>query len=86
MNLPYKYAVEGVCDMIAASKCYNGKQYKPEMVLNYWLKGSPHSQTNVNMETFFTKVFTDLAKLGEKQVLNKKYMKKTYDEIVLNKK
>jgi len=86
INMPYKYAVESICDMIAASKCYNGKQYKPEMVLNYWLKGSPHLQTNINIENFFTKVFTDLAELGENQVLKKKYMKATYNYIVLNKK
>ena len=36
------------------------------------------------MKAFFTKVFTDLVELGEKQVLNKKYMKKTYNKIVLN--
>ena len=85
MNIPYKYAVESLCDRIAASKCYNGKEYKPEMVLNYWLKGCPYVQTNDNMKAFFTKVLTDLVELGEKQVLNKKYMKTTYNQIVLEK-
>ncbi len=82
MNMPYKYAVECVCDNIAASKCYNGKEYKPEMVLDYWLKWGSRAQTNDNMKAFFTKVFTDLVELGEKQVLNKKYMKKTYKDLV----
>ena len=34
----------------------------------------------------FTKVFTDLIELGEKKVLNKKYLKQVYNEIVLNQK
>ena len=54
------------------------------MVLNHWLKWGSHIQTNDNMKAFFTKVFTDLVELGEKQVLNKKYMKVTYNQIVLN--
>lgn len=83
MNMPYKYAVESVCDKIAAAKSYNGKEYKSEMVLDYWLKGCPYIQTNDNMKAFFTKVFTDLVGLGEKQVLNKKYMKTTYNQILL---
>ena len=84
MNIPYKYAVECVCDKISATKCYKGKEYKPEMVLNHWLKWGSHTQTNDKMKAFFTKVFTDLVELGEKQVLNKKYMKDTYNQIVLN--
>lgn len=84
MNIPYKYTVECVCDKIAATKCYKGKEYKPEMVFNHWLKWGSLAQTNDNMKAFFTKVFTDLVELGEKQVLNKKYMKKTYNKIVLN--
>lgn len=84
MNMPYKYAVECVCDKIVATKCYNGKEYKPEMVLNHWIKVGSCAQTNEKMKAFFTKVFTDLVEYGEKYVLNKKYMKDTYKNIVEN--
>lgn len=86
MSIPYKYAVESVCDKIAATKCYNGKEYKPENVLQYWEKTKLTVQTNDEMKAFFTKVFEDLITVGEKQILNKKYMKKTYKEIVEKKK
>ena len=86
MNMPYKYAVECVCDKIAATKCYNGKAYKPEMVLAHWQKWGCFAQTNQNMKNFFTKVFTDLKDKGEKFVLNKKYLKKIYKEEILEKK
>lgn len=84
MNMPYKYAVECICDKIAATKCYKGKEYKPEMVLNHWLKWGSQAQTNDNMKAFFTKVFTDLVEFGEKQILNKKYLKDTYKKFVEN--
>jgi len=78
MNIPYKYAVECVCDKIAATKCYNKKEYRPEMVLAHWSRVGIHAPANDNMKTFFTTVFTDLAEHGEKFVLNKKYLKATY--------
>ena len=83
MNMPYKYAVECVCDKIAATKCYNGKNYKHEMTLEHWLNWGSLAPTNDKMKAFFTKVFTDLVEFGERCVLNKKYLKKTYSEIVL---
>lgn len=83
MNMPYKYAIECVCDKIAASKCYKGKAYKPEMVLEHWQKYGSLSPTNNNMKNFFTTVFADLAQHGEKYVLNKKYLKEKYHQLVL---
>lgn len=82
MNMPYKYAVECVCDKITATKCYNGKNYVPEMVLGHWLRVGSLTPMNDKMKEFFTTVFDDLIHLGEKQVLNKKYLKKTYAKIV----
>ncbi len=83
MNMPYKYAVECICDKIAATKCYNGKNYKPEMVLNHWLNWGIKAPTNDNMRAFFTQVFSDLVEKGEKFVLNKKYLKAQYNSLVL---
>lgn len=82
-NMPYKYAVESICDKISASKCYNGKNYKPHMVLDYWLNNEINLPMNENMKTFYTKVLTDLAEQGEKFILNKKYLKRMYDAIVV---
>lgn len=84
INMPYKYAVECICDKIAASKCYNKNSYKPEKVLEHWLKWGTLAPTNDKMRNFYTKVFTDLVEYGEKYVLNKKYLKKNYQKIVIN--
>ena len=84
MNIPYKYAVEHICDNIAAAKCYNGKAYTPQVVLNYWQKHGRNELTNDNMNNFFGTVYSDLAQHGEKYVLNKRYLKEKYNLIVLN--
>ncbi|MFQ6751957.1 MAG: DUF5662 family protein [Clostridia bacterium] len=82
MNMPYKYAIESVCDKISATKCYRGKDYKPEDVLDHWNRTGSRADMNDSMRKFFTKVFTDLVALGEKVVVNKKYLKQTYSEMV----
>ena len=86
MHMPYKYAVECVCDKLAAAKTYNGKNYTPKENLNYWLKKKDIYQTSEETKEFFTKVFSDLCEKKEKEILNKKYLKNTYKEIVLHNK
>lgn len=36
--MPERYVKEMLCDIIAASKVYNGKNYKPEMVVDHIAK------------------------------------------------
>lgn len=81
-DMPYKYAVESICDRIAANKTYKGKNYNQGDPLKYWLNNVQKLRTNERMINFFTKVLSDLEAHGEKFILNKKYMKKTYKEIV----
>ena len=86
ISMPYQYAVECMCDKISATKAYNKKNYTPNMVLDYFVNVELNEYYNEEMKNFFIKVFTDLKDFGEKKVLNKKYLKKTYDELVLHKK
>ncbi len=85
MIIPYKYVVESLCDKIAATKCYKKKEYKPYMVLDYYNRVDCHIPANPKIHSFFKTVLTDLANNGEKYVLNKKYLKQKYNEIVLEK-
>ncbi len=82
--MPYKYAVECVCDKLAATKTYNGKNYTPDKALKHWLKYGDGRHANPQTRAFIERVFTDLSEHGEDYILNKKYMKKTYGEICLN--
>ena len=82
--MPYKYAVECVCDKLAATKTYNGKNYTPDKALWHWEKYGNKVNGNPKTMAFIEKVFTDLAEQGEKVVLKKKYMKATYAQICEN--
>lgn len=84
--MPFKYAVECVCDKLAASKCYNGKDYSQDKLLSHWLKWNVSGNMNDKTRKFFTQVFTDLKDYGEKYILNKQYLSNTYKEIVKNNK
>ncbi len=83
--VPYKFAVECICDKLAATKIYRGKSYTPDMALSHFRRYGNKVHTNEKTLTFIDKVFSDLCELGEDAVLNKKYMKKTYEEICLEK-
>ena len=79
--MPYKYAVECVCDKLAATKTYAGKNYTPDMGLLHWQKYGSRVNGNARTMAFVERVFTDIITLGERAVMNKRYMKKTYAEI-----
>ena len=83
--MPYKYAVECLCDKIAATKTYLGKEYSNERPYMHWQKYGNKVQANPKTMEFIEKAFQDLAEHGERVVLNRKYMKKTYEEICIKK-
>ena len=79
--MPYQFAVECFCDKLSATKVYKGKSYDETMPLAHWEKYGRKVPANPKTIAFFDRAFHDLAEHGEKFVLNKKYMKKTYAEI-----
>ena len=79
--MPYKYAVECVCDKLAATKTYKGKEYSPDKLIEHWERYGNKVNGNPKTMQFIERVFSDIKLYGEKAVLNKKYMKKTYGEI-----
>ena len=79
--MPYKYAVECVCDKLAATKTYNKKSYTPDKALEHWYRYGNRAPGNPKTMEFIETVFRDLAEKGEGHVLNKKYMKSTYKRI-----
>ncbi len=81
--MPYKYAVECVCDKLAATKTYNGKNYTPDKCLAHWKRVGDKVKGNPRTLAFMERVFTDINDHGEGYVLNKRYMKRTYAEICL---
>ena len=81
--MPYKYAVECVCDKLAATKTYAGKNYSHDLPLVHWLKYGCKAKGNKKTLAFIEAVFVDVKEHGDKYVLNKKYMKDVYARICL---
>ena len=79
--MPYKYAVECVCDKLAATRVYAGRDYDTSLPLMHWNKYGNKVRGNPKTMQFVESVFLDIEKFGEDYVLNKKYMKKKYHEI-----
>ena len=58
--MPFKYTVEMVCDRIAASKIYNGKNYKDSDPYNYLMKKDIDKTTmNSSIKAFLEELFSD---------------------------
>ncbi len=76
--MPYKYAVECVCDKLAATRIYSGKNYDSAKPLEHWQRYGNKVDGNPKTMRFIELVFTDVKEHGEKFVLNRKYMKKTF--------
>lgn len=66
VQMPYKYALELICDFLGAGRAYNGKNFSPENEYKWWLKKKAngikmHPQTlefvNLMMEDFLNSGF-----------------------------
>ncbi len=78
--MPFKYFLELVCDSMAASVTYQGKEWTKEYQLEYWKKAREKARIHPNMEKMITKVYEDISREGLKPVLKRKRLKKIYQE------
>lgn len=77
--IPYKYAVEMLCDHIAAGQVYKGKNWEKEYVLEYWNKKETNRKLfNPKTEKFITAIKEEIAEKGINEVINKKHLKEQY--------
>ncbi len=58
VKMPFKYVLEMFCDRVAASKIYQGENYKKEHPLEYFLRGKKrrviHPETSLQLEYLLT--------------------------------
>ena len=79
--IPYKYAIEMVCDTFAAGMAYQGKNWTKEYQLSYWeSRERPGHYLNPKINDFLNRVYKDVAEKGLDEVINKKNLKKLYYE------
>lgn len=86
IKMPYKYVIESFCDMLGASKAYNPKEWKPEMLWNYWITKCKGKRIMNKESTYLLeKLIWNLYQIGEKEFFKKykkikKTLKKLYNE------
>ena len=79
--IPYRYAVEMLCDHIAAGIVYKGKNWTKEYPLEYWNNiETGRNFYNLKTEKFLTVVKEQIAKDGLEKVMNKKNLKEQYEK------
>lgn len=79
-RMPWKYAVEYVCDVLSASYTYNPKLFKPDSAYNYFVSKKNHYFINKATSEFIEWCLKMYAESGWKN-LHKKQTKAKYDEI-----
>lgn len=78
VEMPYNYVAEMYCDRLAASKIYNGKNYKQTDPLDYFSKRKPHRSIHIKTRDEIEKLLVITAEQGEEaafQYIRKKLEK-----------
>lgn len=81
LPMPYKYALESCCDMISASKVYNGKEFTSDKPLEFFLKAKEKSMMHSATKAFIEELLTRYKDTKFKN-LKKKQTKALYQEIL----
>ena len=67
--IPYKYAVEKVCDDLSAGMVYNGKNWKQDTQYNYYMLQREKVLVHPKIDNFLTEVFLQVKENGVKQTI-----------------
>lgn len=79
--IPFKYCLEMICDKLAASKVYMGKDWTKESELNYWLEREKKQiEGNEKIKAFLEETFREVARYGIDKTISKKNLKRIYDK------
>lgn len=82
--IPYKFAVEMICDRIAAGIVYQGKDFNNGEPLKFWENETNKKYINEKIQKLLTKVFTQISEQGIDKVINPKNLKQWYHEYCEN--
>jgi len=79
--MPYKNVAEMICDKLAASQTYLGKDWKKDAPLNYWITKEVNDNIiNENIKDMLTEVFNQVAEKGIDEVITKNNLKQLYNK------
>lgn len=78
IKMPIRYVKEMLCDRIAATKIYKGKEYKPEDVLEYYLYKKDYIAMHSDTKDLLEKWLYLLKDKGEKYLFKEVKKTKSY--------
>ena len=78
--MPYKYAIEMVCDELAAGIVYNGKSWTQNTQLEYYMNKERKNLIHPQIDKFLIATFTEVSKNGINKTLTHKNMKELYEK------
>lgn len=76
--MPYEYAVEMVCDTLAAGMTYKKEEWSPEYQLNYYLNKRQNKLINPKIDTFLIEVYEKIIETSVDEVIKPKVLKQIY--------
>ena len=77
--IPYKYALEMVCDMLAAGKVYMKDTWTKDYPSRYWTEQRDKRLMHPSIKKFITIIYIKMETDGIKSALNHKYTKEVYN-------
>ena len=80
--MPYKYAVEMVCDTLAAGIVYNGKDWKRDTQLNYYNNRTDKDYIHPKIRKFLLTVYEQVAREGIDKTITSKNLKRIYNDSI----
>lgn len=76
--MPFPYAVEMVCDDLAAGIIYNGKNWTPDTQLQYWRKIGYKKAQHPTIAKFAEEVYRQVSKQGIDKTITKENLSRIY--------
>ena len=80
--MPFPYACEMICDMIAATKVYNGAAFTNHGPLNYFETQTYGQFVHPRIQDFMRAVFTAYIEKGD-DLITKEQLRSFYDQYIL---
>lgn len=78
VRMPFKYAVEKLCDHLGASRTYCGPESVFVNAYDWWMSEGVNSKLHPDTRSFFSVVFKELSTGKGESLLNKKKLLNTY--------
>ena len=78
--MPYKYAAEMICDKLAASIVYNGKDWNNNTQIEYYMRERKVSLIHPQIDQFMISIFKQISKQGIEETLTKQNIKNQYEK------